>query len=224
MKRKAVSIFTEFLKLTDDLSRLFNIYSTSLHKSDHKILIKSIDAIQTFVRTLHETCSILNLNEHANEAETEQHFLLLNLRKLFLSELRKRVSMAYGDLTKDNPLSKDARRFYENKIALYVNDYEKTVNELSVKELQINLAAWRRWLQRIQQQFQIHENSMLPYSKFAPDNFIALDKVIRQPKHLLKVIDSLKRRKRLNLIFKKSKSPEDALNRLDGLFFNLEKQ
>ena len=41
-------------------------------------------------------------------------------------------------------------------------------------------------------------------------------------KHLTKVIASLKRRKRQNLIFKTSKSLEDVLNRLNGLFSSLE--
>ena len=223
LKRKSVPIFSEFLKLTDDLTRILSLFSTNLHQTDRKDLSYTINIIRTIVRDLHKTSSLPDLSELENEEETERRFLLLFLRKEFLSELSKRISKIYGQLVEETPLSKDARRFFEQEITTFVEDFAKTVNELSIAELQTNLAAWRRWMHRIQEKFNIAENQLPPFLKFAPDRFIAIEKVIQHPAHLSNVISTLKRRKRLAAIARKGKTVEDVLSGLEDLLTHLEK-
>ena len=225
LERKLVPIFTEALKLSDDLARLINLFPASLHQTDRKALNEAISMIKTTVRKLHEMSSLPGLTELEKEEETEDHFLLLLLRKEFLSELRKRISRVYGEIPEGEPLSKDGRKFFEQEITMFVEDFAKTVNEHSISELRANLAAWRNWLHRIAEKFHIEENQMRRFFlKFAPDTFISMEIIIQHPTHLLKVITTLKRRKRLAAIARKGKTSEDILSRLEDLFKHLEKR
>ncbi len=224
LKRKSVPLFANFLKLSDDLARLLSLFPANIHQTDRKDLGKAINMIRTTVKELYETSSLHDLSDLEDEEETERRFLLLLLRKEFLSELRKRISWVYGQVSEEVPLPMDARKFFKGEIITYVEDFAQTVNELSIEELQANLAAWRRWLHRIEEKFHIAETQMRPFLRFEPDNFIALEKVIIYPKHLMKVISTLKRRKRLAAIVRRLKITEDALARLETLFTYLDKQ
>ncbi|MFQ5820153.1 MAG: hypothetical protein ACE5I5_09220 [Candidatus Heimdallarchaeota archaeon] len=224
LKRKSVPIFANFLKLSDDLARLLSLFPANLHQTDRKALGKAINMIRTTVKELHETSSLHDLSDLEDKEETERRFLLLLLRKEFLSELRKRISWVYGQVSEETPLPTDARKFFEKEIITYVEDFAQTVNELSIEELQANLAAWRRWLHRIEEKFHISETQIRPFLRFEPDSFITIEKVIMHPKHLLKVISTLKRRKRLVAIVRRLKTTEDALARLETLFTYLDKQ
>jgi hypothetical protein len=218
LKRKSVSIFGELLKLSDDLTRLLSLLYTRLLPSDQKTLSKAINDIRQVVREFQETSSVLDLIELENEVETEYCFLLMFLRKEFLSELRKRISLVYGDLSENSALTKATRKFFEKEVADYLREFTKIVVEQPLKELQAALSAWRSWLHRIEVKFQINEIQMRRFLKFTPDNFLAMDQVIRHPKHLLKLISVLKRRKRLVAIERRGKDYEDVIARLELLF------
>jgi len=218
LKRKSVPIFGELLQLSDDLTRLLSLLYTRLLPSDQKSLSKAINPIRHVVREFQETSSVLDLIELENEVETENRFLLLFLRKEFLSELRKRVSLVYGDLSEGMPLTKATRKFFEQEVVDYISEFTKIVNENSLKELQTVLSAWRYWLHRIEMKYQINEIQMRRFLKFAPDNFITIEQIIQHPKHLLKLIPVLKRRKRLVAIERRGNDYETVINRLDLLF------
>lgn len=223
LKRKSVPIFANFLKLSDDLARLLSLFPANLHQTDRKAMSKAINMIRTTVKELHETSSLRDLSDLKDEDETERRFLLLLLRKEFLSELRKRISWVFGQVTEEAPLPMDIRKFFERDIYTYVEDFAQTVNDHSIEEFQANLSAWRRWLHRIEVQFYISEIQMRPFLKFAPDNFIAIEKVKIHPKHLIKVNSILKRRKRLAAIVRRGKTAENALASLETLFIYLDK-
>ena len=166
LKRKSVPTFANFLKLSDDLARLLSLFPANLHQTDRKDLGKAINMIRTTVKELHETSSLHDLSDLEDEEETEHRFLLLLLRKEFLSELRKRISWIYGQVSKKAPLPTDARKYFEREIITYVEDFAQTVNEHSIEELQANLAAWRRWLHRIEEKFHISETQIRPFLRF----------------------------------------------------------
>ncbi|MFQ6125875.1 MAG: hypothetical protein ACE5R6_14910 [Candidatus Heimdallarchaeota archaeon] len=224
LKRKSVPLFANFLKLSDDLARLLSLFPTHLHQADRKTISKTINMIRTTVKELHETSALRDLSDLKDEEETERRFLLLLLRKEFLSDLRKRISWVYGQVSEEAPLPTEVRKFFEREIVSYVEDFAQTVTDLSIEDLQANLSAWRRWLHRIEVQFNISEIQMRPFLRFAPDNFIAMERVKLHPKHLMKVNSILKRRKRLAAIARRGKTAENALTSLEALFAYLEKR